>query len=65
MDQLRNVAVIMNIDSDLLPFLHSEQRSWHTAVISDGLNYLVWRNLKFDPSDAKWKTHGAGGGLRS
>ena len=41
MDEFRNVAVIMNVDRDLLPFFYSEQGTRHAAVVSNCLDYLL------------------------
>ena len=41
MDQLRNVAVVVNVHGHLLAFLYSEQRPRRAAVVSNSLDYLA------------------------
>ena len=53
MHELGNVAVIFYVHDHSLAFLDTEQRSRRTAVVSDRLDYLLWRKVEFDGSDVK------------
>ena len=42
MHEFRNVAIILDVHGHLLAFLHAQQRSRGAAVVSNGLDYLLW-----------------------
>ena len=51
MDKLGNITVVTHIDSNSLAFLHAQQRSGRTAVVTYGLNDLLWCKLELDGSN--------------